>query len=40
MDSTSERLSRDRLRAAWTAIFAAYAAAVVPVLGWATVHAF
>jgi hypothetical protein len=40
MDSTIERRSRDRLSIAWTAIFAAYAAAVVPLLAWATVHAF
>jgi hypothetical protein len=34
-----ERRGRDWLSAGWTALFAGYAAAVVPLLGWAIVQA-
>jgi hypothetical protein len=34
-----ERPHRDRLSIAWTAMFAAYAAVVLPLLGWSVVQA-
>jgi hypothetical protein len=38
MDSTSP-ITSNWLSIAWTSIFAVYAAAVLPLLGWAIAHA-